>query len=112
MKKITFGFNCGDFSVAFSGNDLVMPGSKKQPLRYSLIRCADPNDAAGIYTLNVKCDGKIVCDLPVHVMWATHETQPEPFLGLKAENSKELREALQVYVGKSVDLTFTPKQNA
>jgi hypothetical protein len=45
-------------------------------------------------------------------MWVTHESQPQPFLGLKAEDSKELHESLQVYVGKSVDLTFTPKENA
>ena len=77
-----------------------------------MIACPNANDAAGIYTLNVKSEGSIVCDLPVHVMWVTHESQPQPFLGLKAKDSKELRESLQVYVGKSVELTFTPKENA
>ncbi len=112
MNKLTFGFICGDFSVALSGNDLVLPGSKNQPLKFSMIACSDVNDAAGIYTLNVKSEGSVVCDLPVHVMWVTHQSQPQPFLGLKADNSKELRESLQAYVGKSVELTFTPKENA
>lgn len=89
-----------------------MPGSKDQPLKFSMVACSNPNDAAGIYTLNVKSEGSLVCDLPVHVMWVTHPSQPVPFLGLKADNSGELREALQVYVGKSVDLTFTPNENA
>jgi len=54
MSKVTFGFTCGEFSVALSGNDLVLPGSKNQPLKYSMIACSDPNDAAGIYTLKCK----------------------------------------------------------
>lgn len=112
MKKIEFGFMCGQFSVALSGNDLVLPGSKNQPLKLSLIPCKDPNDAAGHYTLEVKSGGSIVANMPVHAMWVTHQSQPEPFLGLKAENSTELRGALAVYEGKAVELVFTPRENA
>ena len=112
MNKIEFGFRCGKFSVALSGNELVLPGSKNQPLRISLIACGDPNDAAGKYTLAVKSYGSIVASIPVHVMWVTHQSEPEPFLGLKAENPTELRSALAVYEGKEVELTFKPIANA
>ena len=112
MKKIEFGFLCGEFSVALSGNDLVLPGSKNQPLKFSLIACADPNEAAGQYTLEVKSGGNIVANVPVHAMWVTHTSQPEPFLGLKAENSTELRESLAVFQGKAVELVLTPRANA
>ena len=112
MKKIEFGSLCGKFSVALSGNDIVLPGSKNQPLKFSLIACADPNRAAGQYTLEVKSGGSIVANMPVHAMWVTHKSQPEPFLGLKAEYSTELRESLVVSVGQAVELVLTPRENA
>ncbi len=112
MSKIEFGFTCGKFSVALSGNDLVLPGSNNQPLKKSLIPYASPNDSAGHYTVEINNSGSIVASMPVHVMWVTHQTQPEPFLGLKAENPKELREALAVYEGTQVELVFTPRENA
>jgi hypothetical protein len=109
IMKQQFGFTCGQFSVALSGNDLVLPGSKNQPLRKSLLPYAALNDTAGLYTLEAKTAGSIVCHMPVHVMWVTHASQPEPFLGLKAEDSLELRSALAVYEGNSVELIFTPQ---
>ena len=112
MTKQTFGFTCGKFSVALSGNDLVLSGSINQPLRKSLLPYAPLNDTAGLYILEVKSNGNIVCDMQVHVMWVTHNSQPEPFLGLKADDSQELRRALEVYKDKSVDLVFTPQENA
>lgn len=109
MEKITFGFCCGSFSVALSGNDMVLPGSKNQPLRRSLIGAADMNDAAGQYTMRVKSEGTWVCDLPVHVYWVGHSSQPEPFLGIRSESSAELRAALAVYEGRNVELEFVPR---
>jgi len=109
MTKQTFGFTCGKFSVALSGNDLILPGSKNQPLRKSLLPYAALNDTAGLYTLEVKSGGSIVAYMPVNVIWVTHELQPEPFLGLKADDFQELRSALAVYEGKSVELVFTPQ---
>jgi hypothetical protein len=109
IMKQKFGFTCGQFSVALSGNGVVLPGSKNQPLRKSLLPHSDLNDTAGFYTLEVKSGDSIVCHMPVHVMWVTHPSQPEPFLGLKAEDSPELRDALAAYEGKSVELIFTPQ---
>jgi hypothetical protein len=111
MMKQQFGFVCGEFSVALSGNDLVLPGSKNQPLRKSLLPYAALNDTSGLYTLEVKSAGSIVTHMLVHVMWVTHPSQPEPFLGLKAEDSQELRRALAVYEGKPIELIFTPQMN-
>lgn len=108
MEKVTFGFRCGSFSVALSGNDMVLPGSKNQPLRRSLIGVKDINDAAGQYTMRVKSEEEWVCDLPVHVYWVGHPSQPEPFLGIKAESSSELRASLAVYEGKVVEIEFVP----
>ena len=109
MSNQTFGFRCGDFSVALSGNQLVLPGSKNQPLRKSLLPFVAMEDAAGLYTLEVKVDNSIVCHMPVHVAWVEHESQPEPFLGFKSNEPQEVRAALAVYVGKPVELQFTPK---
>ena len=33
MDEPEFGFQCGDFSGALSGNDVIVPGSKNAPLR-------------------------------------------------------------------------------
>jgi hypothetical protein len=109
MSKITFGFSCGTFSVALSGNDIVLPGSKNQPLKKSLIPRVDMNDAAGLYRMRVTCEGNVVCDMPVHVLWVGHPSQREPFLGLKADAPQDLRTALNAYVGKAVELEFTPR---
>lgn len=111
MAKATFGFQCGSFSVALSGNGMVLPGSKNQPLRKSLLPLAAMNDAAGLYTLKVKSAGSWVCDLPVHVYWVGHPSQPEPFLGIKAEDSAELRAALAQYEGMNVELAFHPRDS-
>jgi hypothetical protein len=112
VTKQQFGFICGQFSVSLSANDLVLPGSKNQPLRKSLLPYSGINDTTGLYTLEVKSAGGLVCHMPVHVMWVTHPSQPEPFLGLKAGDSQELRSALAVYEGKSVELIFTPQANS
>ena len=110
MSKQTFGFVCGEFSFALSGNEIVMPGSKNQPLKKSLLPNATMEDSAGHYPLLAKCEGRVVCDIPVHVLWVAHASQPEPFLGLKADDPVELRGALGALVGKRVELTFTPGQ--
>jgi hypothetical protein len=110
VRKQTFGFVCGEFSIALSGNDVVMPGSKNQPLKRSLLpTVGNINDAAGLYTLRAKCEGTLVCDMPVHVVWVTHASQAQSFLGFKSDNPQELHGALAVYVGKRVELEFVPE---
>lgn len=108
MPKTQFGFTCGEFSVVLSGNDIILPGSKNAPLRKSLLPAVSMNDAAGPYTLRATCDGAIICDLPVNVVWVGHKTQPEPFLGLKVADAEEVRQSLNAYIGKRVELTLIP----
>ena len=109
VTKAEFGFECGHFSVTLSGNRLVIPGSKTQPLRKSLVPMVSLDDSAGAYTLQGASDGKIVCDLPVNVVWASHPSEPEPFIGLQADNPEELREALRAFEGRALSLTFIPR---
>lgn len=109
MSKITFGFSCGAFSVALSGNNIVLPGSKNQPLKKSLIPRVEINDAAGLYRMRVTSAGSVVCDMPVHVVWVGHPSQREPFLGLKTDAPQDLRAALNAYAGKAVELEFVPR---
>jgi len=111
MRKHEFGFICGDFSIALSGNGIVMPGSKNQPLKKSLLPSANMDDTAGLYTLEATYEGTVVCLMPVHVVWVGHQSQPQPFFGIKAENPEELRGALAAYIGKRVELKFTPQKS-
>lgn len=67
------------------------------------------DDASGIYRLRAKCDGSIICDMPVHVVWVGHESKPQPFLGIKTNDPDELRGALGVLVGKRLELEFVPE---
>lgn len=106
MANPEFGFTCGEFSVVLSGNDVILPGSKNTPLKKSLLPFVDMNDVAGAYDLEATSEGKVICNIPVQVVWIGHESQPEPFLGLKVNKSKEVMDALKPYRGKRVDLTF------
>ena len=66
------------------------------------------NDTEGQYTLHVTSEGSLICHMPVQVLWVGHESESEPFLGIRTENPEELRGALTPYQGKSVELKFTP----
>lgn len=110
VPKHEFGFTCGEFSIALSANRIVLPGSRNQPLRKSLLALSGMNDTAGPYMLRVSSQGRIVCDMPVLVVWVAHESQPQPFLGIQVDNSEELRSALAAYVGTLVQLHFVPRE--
>ena len=55
MAESIFGFTCGDFNVAVSNNNIIMPGSKGAPLRRSLV----PMVQAGRYQVEASSGGKI-----------------------------------------------------
>ncbi len=109
MAEPQFGFTCGEFSVVLSGNDVILPGSKNAPLKKSLLPFVDMGNASGASVLQATSEGQVICNVPVQVVWVGHETQSEPFLGLRAENPDELMEALKPYRGKRVDLSFSPR---
>lgn len=106
MPEAEFGFECGDFSVVLSGNNIILPGSKNAPLRKSLLPTLGLQESAGPYTLRAMHSGETVCDVPVQVLWVGQQSQPEPFLGLRSENTAELLATLKAYKGKAVSLTF------
>ena len=106
-----FGFECGEFSVARSGNGIVMPGSKNQPLHRSLLPAiGDLNDAAGPYIARVTSEESTL-DVPVRVLWVSHDSEPEPFLGTRSDDPEGLRSTLDALVGKRVRLEFTPLES-
>lgn len=109
MTNREFGFICGHFSVGLSANGFVLPGSDDEPFRKSLIPEAEQSDITGRYTLVVHHGGEVVCEVPVKVGWAQHRSQAEPFLGIQADDPAALRKLLDRYVGKRVELQFTPR---
>ena len=110
MSDPQFGFMCGEFSVVKSGNDIILPGSKNAPLKKSLLPYVGMDETAGAYTLRATHDNETICDIPVHVVWVGHKTQTEPFLGLRCENVDEVIASLKAYLGKPVELSFTPRE--
>lgn len=106
MKLPEFGFDCGTFSVALSGNGLVIPGGKSKPFGLSLIPVADTSDAAGLYAMKVTADQQLICDALVHVMWVSHASEKEPFLAFKCDDDTVLPK-LRSHAGKAAQLKFT-----
>ena len=109
MEKAQFGYTCGEFSVAVSANNIILPGSRNAPLRKSLLPTVDMNDTAGSYTLRATCDSNVICEIPVNIVWVGHKTQPEPFLGFRVANTEEVRQSLNAHIGKRVELTLIPR---
>jgi hypothetical protein len=106
MKLKEFGFNCGTFSVALSGNGYVIPGCKRKPFGPQMIPIRDINDAAGLYHLGVTAEGRTICDALVHVVWVSAAAEQGPFLAFKCDDDTVLP-ALRAQQGKAVQLKFT-----
>ncbi|NND43095.1 MAG: hypothetical protein HKP37_01455 [Boseongicola sp.] len=105
MMNSDFGFDCGVFSVALAADGIIIPGGKSAPLRKSYVPHVSMDETAGMFTLRATSGDRVVCDLPVHVMWVTHDKEPEPFVGLRCDEP-ELIETLRQYQGKPVQLGF------
>lgn len=104
-----YGFNCGVFSVAKSAEGYIIPGGKSRPLRKSYVPTVDIDRSAGPYTLKMFSEDKIVCNIPVHVLWVVNPKEPEPFIALKVDDPDDVDAAFRPYVGKPVDIKFTPR---
>jgi len=112
MKEAQYGFNCGVFSVVMAADNVIIPGGKSAPLRKSYL--PPPNTAegtAGHYTMRATHHGAIVCEVPVQVLWVTHDREPEPFIGLRCADHADLFASLKVYEGKALELAFTKRAN-
>lgn len=110
MQEQTFGCYCGVFSIALSSNDILIPGSKNKPIYKSLFPFMEMNEIAGHYVLRATNEDCVICETLVHVVWIGHRTEPEPFLGIRSSetNQEEFRGTFRPFIGKKVELSFTP----
>jgi len=111
LRKREFGFICRAFSIDMSGDGFLLPRSKKQLLKRSLL---PPNvatrDLTGRYTLDIHHGGGEFCKLAVIVAWATHKAlRSEAFLAMKARDPHTVRRFLRALEGKDVELSFRPR---
>lgn len=104
-----YGFSCGTFSLAKTAEGYIIPGGRSAPLRKSYVPTVDMDASSGLYTLEMYSDGKIVCNILVHVLWVGHPKDPELFIALKVDDPDYLDSAFRPYVGMSVDIKFTPR---
>jgi hypothetical protein len=110
MHKPTFGCFCGVFSVALSSNGILIPGSKNKPVYKSLFPLMEINEMAGSYVLRATHEDSVICETLVHVLWIGHHSEPEPFLGIRSNETdqEDFRNTFRPFVGKKVELSFTP----
>jgi hypothetical protein len=111
LRKREFGFLCPDFSLSVSDDGFLLPRSRKQLLKRSLLDApVATRDLTGRYSLKVHCEGAAICELPVIVAWATHRSlKLERFLAVKVRDPQSVRRQLKPLAGKDVELTLTPR---
>jgi len=110
MRKQEFGFYCGVFSLALSRNGIVIPGSKNKPICRSMFPYMEMNDTAGHYVLHATCGQSVICETLVHVLWVSHHSEAEPFLGFQPRemSPEEFRSSVGNFLGKAVEISLTP----
>ena len=109
IKNREFGFLCPAFSVSLSADGFLLPRSRRQLLRRSLLGGAKTRDVTGRYTWEIHHEGAAYWSLPVVVAWARHASQPEPFLAIKAGHPRLVRQQLKPLAGRDVELSFSPR---
>jgi hypothetical protein len=109
LRNREFGFICPAFSIGLSGDGFLLPRSRNQLLRKSLLEQAKTRDLTGRYTWEIHHDGAEFWSLPVVVTWARHRTQSEPFLAIKANHPRLVRQQLKPLAGQDVELSFSPR---
>jgi hypothetical protein len=110
MRRQEFGCYCGVFSLALSSNGIFIPGSKNTPIYKSLFPFFEMNETVGHYVMRATNENYVICETLVNVLWIGHHTEPEPFLGLKSQETKqeEFRGIFDRFIGKKVELSFIP----
>jgi hypothetical protein len=110
MHGETFGCHCGVFSLALSNNGILIPGSKNKPVYKSFFPYMEINELSGHYVMRADSEDVVICEILVHVLIVGHQSEPEPFLGIKPMETdpEELRGMFKPFIGKKVELNFTP----
>jgi hypothetical protein len=109
LKNREFGFLCPAFTLGMSDDGFLLPRSRKQLLRRSLLSGAPTRDLTGRYTWEIHYEGTEYCSLPVVVAWVRHRSQSEPFLAIKASHPRLVRQQLKALLGCDVELSFSPR---
>jgi hypothetical protein len=109
IKNREFGFLCPAFSISLSAGGFLLPRSRRQLLRRSLLAGAKTRDLTGRYTWEIHHEGAEFWSLPVVVAWARHPSQPEPFLAIRAGHPRLVRQQLKPLAGCDVELSFSPR---
>lgn len=109
-----FGFSCENFGVVASDNGYAIPRANDRPISRSLFpyanagRCRLQVFDKSSYPLSAEVvEAQYVAD-NVEFDWATHESQPRPFLVLRCDQQDALIDSLKLFAGKAVHLKFTP----
>lgn len=110
MHKQTFGCHCGVFSLAKSSNGILIPGSKSKPVYKSFFPYMEIDELAGHYVMRANSGDALICETLVHVLLIGHQSEPEPFLGIKpvGTDSEDLRGVFKPFIGKKVEFAFAP----
>jgi len=110
MHKETFGCHCGVFSLAMSSNGILIPGSKNRPIYKSFFPYVDMSELAGHYVMRANNEDVVICETLVHVLLVGHHSEPEPFLGIRSKETDqdEFHDLFKPFIGKKVELSFTP----
>jgi hypothetical protein len=110
MRRQEFGCYCGVFSLALSSNGIFIPGSKNKPIYKSLFPFIEMNETTGHYVMRATNEDYVICETLVQVLWIGHHIEPEPFLGIRYHetNHEEFRGIFSGFIGKKVELSFTP----
>jgi hypothetical protein len=57
----------------------------------------------------IHAGGEAFRNLPVVVTWARHRTYPEPFLAIKTQHPRLVRQQLKALSGADVEISFSPR---
>lgn len=109
MKTDEFGFNCGNFQMRTSDDGYLVPYGAAKPLFKSYVPTIGIADASGAFTFHATHAARIVCHLPVEVVWVSHRDEKEPFIALRTSALNDLVVVLTPYIGKPLALTFTKR---
>jgi hypothetical protein len=112
VKIREFGFICPDFSLGLSANGFLLPRSRQELLRRSLIAGAKTHHLIGRYTWAIHHEGSEYLSLPVVVAWARHRSYPEPFLAIRARHPRLVLQQLKALAGADVEISFSPLPSA
>jgi hypothetical protein len=105
-------FRCDLFSVFLSARNVLLPCTRNVPLDKSFFPTMPQHAGEAAYKLLITHNRKVVCDVPVRIVWVRHPLQRQPFLGIRTDSHLELWACLKTVEGQPVELALTPLESA